>query len=107
LGPVLQSDSLKLGSYKFNFIINIINITLRSDVAAKPKILGYNFAEKPMIFKFLFFFNIFYAKKNDPRHRAGIKASYMIKFVEEKENRKKKKTLFDWQAMKGLLELCG
>jgi hypothetical protein len=52
---VLQPDSLKLGSYKFNFIINIINITLRSGVVAKPKILGYNFAEKPNIFKFLFF----------------------------------------------------
>ena len=50
LGPVLQPDSLKLGLYKFNFIINIINITLRSGVAAKPKILGYNFAEKPNIF---------------------------------------------------------
>jgi hypothetical protein len=37
LGPVLQPDSLKL--------------------------LGYNFAEKPKIFKFLLFFNIFYAKK--------------------------------------------
>jgi len=58
---VLQPDSLKLGSYKFNFIINIINITLRSGVVAKPKILGYNFAEKPNIFKI--FFNIFYVKK--------------------------------------------
>jgi hypothetical protein len=37
LGPVLQPDSLKL--------------------------FGYNFAEKPKIFKFLLFFNIFYAKK--------------------------------------------
>jgi hypothetical protein len=27
------------------------------------KLLGYNFAEKPKIFKFLLFFNIFYAKK--------------------------------------------
>jgi hypothetical protein len=52
---VLQPDSLKLGSYKFNFIINIINITLRSDVVVKLKILRYNFAEKPNIFKFLFF----------------------------------------------------
>ena len=58
----------------FNFIINIINITLRSGVAVKPKILGYNFAEKPNIFKFLFF-KIFFMQKNDPRHRAGIKAS--------------------------------
>jgi hypothetical protein len=63
LGPVLQSDSLKLGSYKFNFIINIINITLRSDVAAKSKILGYNFIEKPKIFKVLFFLIFFMQKK--------------------------------------------
>ena len=55
MGPVLQPDSLKLGSCKFNFIINIINITLRSGVAAKPKIIGYNFGEKPKIFIFLFF----------------------------------------------------
>jgi hypothetical protein len=59
LGPVLQPDSLKLGSCKFNFIINIINITLRSYVVAKPKILGYNFAEKLNIFKFLFFLIFF------------------------------------------------
>jgi len=78
---VLQPDSLKHGSCKFNFIINIINITLRSSVAAKLKILGYNFAEKPKIFKFLFFFNIFYAKKTDPRHRAGIKASQTLNWV--------------------------
>jgi hypothetical protein len=60
---VLQPDSLKLESCKFNFIINIINITLRSGVAAKLKILGYNFAEKPKIFKFLFFLIFFMQKK--------------------------------------------
>jgi hypothetical protein len=63
VGPVLQPDSLKLGSCKFNFIINIINITLRSGVAAKPKIIGYNFVEKPKIFIFFIFLNIFYTKK--------------------------------------------
>jgi hypothetical protein len=47
----LQSHPLKLGSCKFNVIINIINITLKSGVAAKPKTLGYNFVEKPNIFK--------------------------------------------------------
>jgi hypothetical protein len=47
----LQSDPLKLGSCKFNVIINIINITLRSDVAAKLKTLGYNFTEIPNIFR--------------------------------------------------------
>ena len=52
LDPVLQSDPLKLGSCKFNVIINIINITLRLGVVTKPKTLGYNFAEKPNIFKF-------------------------------------------------------
>jgi hypothetical protein len=51
LGLVLQSYPLKLWSCKFNVIINIINITLRSDVAAKPKTLGYSFAEIPNIFR--------------------------------------------------------
>jgi len=45
LGPVLQPDSLKLESWKFNLIINIINITLESSVAARPKALGYIFLE--------------------------------------------------------------
>jgi hypothetical protein len=44
LSLVLQPYPLKLGSCKFNVIINIINITLESGVAAKPKILWYNFA---------------------------------------------------------------
>ena len=60
LGLVLQP--LKLGSSKFNVIINIINITLKSDVAAKSKTLRYRFAEKPNTFKSYFFFDIFYAK---------------------------------------------
>jgi hypothetical protein len=51
LGLVLQSNSLKLGSCKFNVIINIINITLGSGVAAIPKTLGYSFAKKPNTFK--------------------------------------------------------
>ena len=51
LGLVLQPNPLKLRSCKFNVIINIINITLRSDVAAKSKTLEYNFAEKPNTFK--------------------------------------------------------
>ena len=46
LGPVLQPDSLKLESCKFNIIINIINITLGSSVATRPKALGYMFAER-------------------------------------------------------------
>jgi len=44
---VLQPDSLKLESCKFNIIRNIINITLGSSVAARPKALGYIFAERP------------------------------------------------------------
>jgi len=51
LDLVLQLNSLKLGLCKFNVIINIINITLGSDVAAKPKTLKYNFAERPNTFK--------------------------------------------------------
>jgi len=51
LGLVLQPDPLKLGSYKFIVIINIINITLGSGVAAKSKTLGYNFEERPSTFR--------------------------------------------------------
>jgi hypothetical protein len=51
LSLVLQPDPLKFGSCNFNVIINIINITLGSGVAAKPKTLGYNFAEKPNTFR--------------------------------------------------------
>ena len=45
LSLVLQSDSFKLGSCKFNIIINIKNITLGSGVAVRPKVLGYSFAK--------------------------------------------------------------
>jgi len=51
LGLVLQSDPLKLGSCKFNVIINIINITLGLGVAATLKTLRYSFAKKPNTFK--------------------------------------------------------
>jgi len=51
LSLVLQPDPLKLGSCKFNVIINIINITFGSGVAAKPKTLWYNFVERPNTFK--------------------------------------------------------
>jgi hypothetical protein len=47
----LQPDPLKLGSCKFNVIIKIINITLESGVAAKPKTLGYNFIKRPNTFR--------------------------------------------------------
>jgi hypothetical protein len=46
LDPVLQPDSLKLESCKFNIIINIVNITLGSSIAARPKTLGYIFTER-------------------------------------------------------------
>ena len=51
LGLVLQLDLFKLGSCKFNVIINIINITLRLGVAAKPETLGYSFAKNPNTFR--------------------------------------------------------
>jgi len=76
---VLQSDPLKYGSCKFNIIINIINITLGLGIAATPKILGYNFAKRPNTFRFSLFFDIFYAKTIDPRHRAGHVISFFIK----------------------------
>jgi hypothetical protein len=44
---VLPLDSLELESCKFNIINNIVNITLGSSVAARPKAFGYIFAEKP------------------------------------------------------------
>jgi len=47
LGPVLQPDSLKLESCKFNIIINIINIIFGSSVATKLEAFGYIFAERP------------------------------------------------------------
>jgi len=40
------SQTHLIESCKFN-IINIINITLGSSVAAKPKALGHIFAERP------------------------------------------------------------
>jgi hypothetical protein len=48
---ILQPDPLKLGSFKFNVIINIINITLGSGVAVKLKTLEYSFVKKPNTFK--------------------------------------------------------
>jgi len=47
LNLMLQTDSLKLESCKFNIIINIINITLGSIVTAKSKAFEYIFAERP------------------------------------------------------------
>jgi len=47
MSPVLQSDSLKLESCKFNIIINIINIILGSSVATKLKVFGHIFAKRP------------------------------------------------------------
>jgi hypothetical protein len=47
LGSVSQPDSLKLESYKFNIISNIINITLGSSVAPKPKALRHIVVERP------------------------------------------------------------
>jgi hypothetical protein len=49
LGLVLQPDPFKVGYFKFNIIINI---TLGSGVAVKPKTIGYNFAKKPNTFRF-------------------------------------------------------
>jgi len=51
LGLVLQPNSLKLRSCKFNIIINIINITFGSGVAVKSKTLKYNLTEKLNIFR--------------------------------------------------------
>jgi hypothetical protein len=51
LGLILHPDLFKLRLDKFNVIINVINITLASDVAAKPKTLRNNFVKTPNIFR--------------------------------------------------------
>jgi hypothetical protein len=51
LGQVLQPNTHKLESCKFNVIINIINITLESDITTTSKTHGYSFAERFNIFK--------------------------------------------------------
>jgi hypothetical protein len=79
LGLVLQSDPLKLGSCKFNIIINIINITSESGIEAKPKTLGYSFAKDLILLNFSFFY-IFYAEKIDSRHRTGHVTSNILKW---------------------------
>jgi hypothetical protein len=60
---VLQPDPLKLGYFNFNVIINI---TLGSGVAVKPKTLEYSFAKKKktLILLDLSFFLIFFMQKN-------------------------------------------
>ena len=49
---MLQPNSLKLGSCKFNIIINIINITFGSEVTDRLNALRYNFVEKSNTHKF-------------------------------------------------------
>jgi len=51
LGLILHPDPFKLGLDKFNVDINIINITLASDVTAISKTLRYNSIKKLNIFK--------------------------------------------------------
>ena len=47
LDPVLQPNSLKLKSCKFNIIVNIINIILWLSITARLKAFGYIFTEIP------------------------------------------------------------
>jgi len=51
IGSGIAAKPLKLVSYKFNIIINIINITLGSNISVKPKILKYSFVERCNTFK--------------------------------------------------------
>ena len=62
LGLMLQSNSLQLGSYKFNIIIIIINITFESGVTDTPNALRYNFVEKSNSLNFIFFEYFLYKK---------------------------------------------
>jgi hypothetical protein len=59
---VLQSDSLKLESCKFNIIINIINITLGQALQLDPRLLGISL-QKDLTLLDLSLFYIFYARK--------------------------------------------
>jgi ATP/ADP translocase len=68
---VLQSGSLKLGSCKFNVIINIINITFKSGIAAKPKTPKYNFIEKFNTFTSVFFLYFSMLEKKTSPHCTG------------------------------------
>ena len=81
LGQALQTDPLKLGSCKFNIIvnikniiiciinitigiiINIINITLGLYVVIRPKTFESSFTNKPNAHEYYCFFIFFYAKK--------------------------------------------
>jgi len=65
LDLVLQSHLFKLGLCKFNVIINIINITLKSGVVAKPKILS-TALQKNLIHLYFNFFKYFLYKKIKP-----------------------------------------
>jgi hypothetical protein len=66
---VLQPDSLKLESCKFNTIINIINITLGSSIIAEPKAFGHIFAERHNTLISYFFLMFFMQeKKFNPWH---------------------------------------
>jgi hypothetical protein len=51
LGLIFHPDPFKLRLDKFNVIINVINIILAWDVAAKLKTLRYNSVKTPNIFR--------------------------------------------------------
>jgi len=90
LGLVLQPNSLKLRSCKFNIIINIINITFGPGVAVKLKILEYNFKKNLTFLDFSFF--LFYLCKKIkiiPQYRVNnVTSSYL------KLNHKSAKPIF-------------
>jgi len=70
---VLQPNSPKLESCKFNIIINIINISY-SQIQN-----GYNFLKKNIkLLNFNFFKKKIYIKKTDTQHGAGQATSAII-----------------------------
>jgi len=73
---MLQLNSLKLESWKFNIIINIINITFGSGVAGRLNALRYNFVEGPNILRFKFFLIFFIQKK---LARSVARATFLVK----------------------------
>jgi hypothetical protein len=60
---MLQPYSLKLESYKFNIIINIINITLESSVATKLKVFGHIFQKNLTLLDLSIFWYFLFKKK--------------------------------------------
>jgi hypothetical protein len=63
-----------LGHASLILLLILLILLLGQAWQLNPRFLGIILQKNPRFLNF-YFFNIFYAKKNDSRHRAGIKAS--------------------------------